>query len=194
MDKATLVRSELDTEARVLNALSLSKIPTTLVDFEFSAPLDEWHLVIATPLYDDKGPREAYSKIFKALQDAGIYKDVHIRIVSVRSPLDPSVRALAAEVREQTEGTIHILELGGLSEPRRPTEYSVTFAPYTGSGGAVPSRRFHRPDELKDFLQDRIGINASSVDGVFSDIHRKGTASIFHVRLTRREAKRLGLA
>jgi hypothetical protein len=194
VDKAALVRSDLDAEGRLLNALSLAKIPTTLVDFDFVAPLDEWHLVVATPLYDDKGPREAYSKIIKALQDAGIYKEIRIRIVSVKSPSDPSVKALAAEVKVKTEGTIHILEVGGPSEPLKPTQYLVTFAPFAGPGGAVPSRRFQRPDQLKTFLEDQVGINPSSVDEAFSDLHRKGSASIFHVQLTRREAKRLGLA
>jgi hypothetical protein len=194
VDKATLVRSDLDTEGRVLSALSLAKIPATLVDLEYVSPLDEWHLVIATPLYDDKGPREAYSRVIKALQDARIYQDVPIRRVTLKSPTDRSVKALAAEIKVKAEGTIHILELGGLGEPRKPTEYSVTFAPYTGPGGAVPSRRFQRPEQLKTFLEDQVGVSPSSIDEAFSELHRKGSASIFQVQLTRREAKKLGLA
>jgi hypothetical protein len=104
----------------------------------------------------------------------------------LKSPADRAVKALAAEIKVKAEGTIHILELGGLGEPRKPTEYSVTFAPYTGPGGAVPSRRFHRPDQLKAFLEDQVGIARSSVEEAFSDLHRKGSASIFHVQLTRK--------
>ena len=191
MDKTTLVKNDLDTEGRVLNALSLAKIPATLVDLDYVSSLEEWQLVIATPLYDSKGPREAYSRVIKALQDVGIYQYVPIRRVSVKSPSDPSVRALAAEVKAKTEGAIHILKFG---TPTHPEQYSVIFAPFSGPGGAVPSRRFQGRAQLRTFLEDEIGIAPSSVDEAFADLQRRGSASILQVQLTPKEAKRYGLA
>jgi hypothetical protein len=191
VDKAALVRSDLDTEGRVLNALSVAKIPTTLVDLDYIPQLDEWQLVIATPLYDDKGPKEAYSRIIKALQDVGIYEGVPIRRVLLKSPADPSVKTLEAEVKFKREGAIHILEF---ARPNQREQYSVIFAPFSGPGGAVPSRRFSGREELRRFLEDKAGVSRSSVDEAFVDLLRNGSASIFHVQLTRREAKKFGLA
>jgi hypothetical protein len=70
----------------------------------------------------------------------------------------------------------------------------VIFAPFTGPGGAVPSRRFAGLNHLQAFLEDEVGISRSSVDEAVDELKRKGSASIFHVQLTRREAKKLGLA
>lgn len=191
MDKTAVVRSDLDIQGRVLNALSLARIPASLVDLDYVSQLDEWQLVIATPLYDDKGPSEAYARVIKALQDAGIYEGVPIRRVLLKSPADPSVKALEAEVRVKTEGAIHILEF---ATPNHRGQYSVIFAPFSGPGGAVPSKRFRGRDELRRFLEDEIGVTRSSVDEAFAELQRKGSASIFHVQLTRREAKKFGLA
>ena len=189
MDKTTLVKSDLDTQGRVLNALSQAKIPASLVDLEFVPYLDEWQLVIATRLYDDKGPQEAYSRVIKALQAVGIYEEIPIRRVSLKSPSDPSVRALEAELKIKTEGAIHIFGLGAQTD-----RYSVIFAPFTGPGGAVPSRRFDGVNPLRTFLEDEVGISRSSVDEAVDELEHKGSASIFYVQLTRREAKKLGLA
>jgi hypothetical protein len=179
----------LDIQGRVLNALSQAKIPTSLVDLDYVPQLDEWQLVIATRLYDDKGPQEAYSRVIKALQDVGIYEDIPIRRVFLKSPSDPSVKALEAEVKIKTEGEIYIFVVGA-----RAHQYSVIFAPFTGPGGAVPSRRFDGLNHLRTFLEDEVGISRSSVDEVVDELKRKGNASIFHVQLTRREAKKIGLA
>ena len=191
MDKTTLVRNDLDTQGRVLNALSLAKIPATLVDLDYIPQLEEWQLIIATPLYDSKGPREAYSRVIKALQDVGIYEDVPMRRVFLKSPSDPSVKAMEAEVKVKTEGAIHILEFTGSNQRE---QYSVIFAPFAGPGGSVPSKRFGGREQLRAFLEDDLGVSRSSVDEAFAELKRKGSASIFHVQLTRREAKKVGLA
>jgi len=191
VDKTTLVRTDLETRGQIQNALSLAKIPVSLVEVNYIPQLDEWQVFVATPLYDNRGPREAVSKVIKALQDAGIYKDIPIRKVFVKSPDDPSIKDLETEVKVRTEGAIHILSYTRSSQPEM---YSVIFAPFTGPGGAVPSRRFSDSDQLRTFLEDEIGISLSSVDEAFSELQHKGSASIFHVQLTRRQARRLGLA
>ncbi len=190
MDKTTLVRSDLETRGRIQNALSVAQIPVSLVEVDYIPQLGEWQIFVGTPLYDTKGPAEANARVIKALQTLGIYKDVPIRRVFVKSPSDPSIRALEAEVKGQTEGAIHILAIqGNHAEP-----YSVIFAPFSGPGGTVPSRRFDSPDQLRAFLEDAVGIPPSSVEEALAEIGHKGSASILHVQLTRREAKRLGLA
>lgn len=191
MDKATLVKSDLDIGGRVLVALSKAKIPVTLCDWNFVPELDEWQLIIATPWYDTRGPREANAKVIAALQQAGIYSDVPIRRLFVRSPQDTLVKSLEREVKAQTEGTIHIV---ATTTPNQGPQYSLIFAPFTGPGGALPSKTFFGQEGLRDFLENRLYVSQSEVDQALNELNRKSSASIFHVRLTKREAKNLGLA
>jgi hypothetical protein len=190
MDKTTLVRGDLEARGRMLSALSLARVPVSLVEVEYIPQLDEWQIFVGTSLYDSKGPAEANSRVIKALQEVGIYKEFPIRRVFVKSPNDPVIQALEAEVKQTAEGAIHVLAL----HPDQDGPYSVIFAPCTGPGGAVPSRRFAHAQQLRSFLEEDIGIPRSSVDDALSEARRKGGASIFHVQLTRREAKHFGLA
>src|SRR5580698_2269653 len=109
MDKTALVKSDLEIESRVLAALSKAKIPVTLCDLNYVEPLQEWQLVIATPWYDSRGPRESYDRVFQALQDAGIYEETPIRRISVTSPNDQLVKTLERDVKVRTEGAVHIV-------------------------------------------------------------------------------------
>ena len=188
MDKATLVMNDLQIEVRVLAALSLAKIPLTLCDLSYVPQLGEWQLVIATPLYDTKGPHEANSRVVKALQDAGIYEDVPIRRLFVKSPEDPFVKSLEQDTKLKREGGIHIL-----GDKKRNT-FAVFFAPFVGPGGAVPALHFVGEGKLREFLENDLHLSRSSVDEALSELERKGDASIFNVQLTRKEVKKLGLA
>ncbi len=180
--------NDLQIEGRVLAALSLAKIPITLCVPNYVPELSEWQLVIATSLYDSKGPHEANSRVVKALQDAGFYEDVPIRRLFVRSPEDPLVKALEQETKLKREGTIHIRGDKGRNS------FAVFFAPFVGPGGAVPARHFSGEGRLRGFLESDLYLSRSSVDEALSELERKGDASIFNVQLTRREAKKLGLA
>ena len=191
MDKATLVRRDLEISARVMAALSRTRIPVTLIDWNYVPHRDEWQLIIATPWYDSRGPRETAARVFAALQDAGIYQDVPLLRISLKSPQDPLVKALEREVKTETEGVIHIVNY---SSPGRGERYSVSFSPFAGSGGAVPSKIVSGLDELRGFLEERLHIGRSSVEEAVRELHYKNNASIFHVRLTNRQAKALGLA
>lgn len=175
-------------EARVEAALSLAKVPITLCKLNYVPDLSEWQLVIATPLYDIKGPYEANARVVKALQDAGLYEDVPIRRLFIKSPEDTLVKALQQETKLKQEGTIHI------RADKRRNSFAVFFAPFVGPGGAVPSRHFSGEGKLRDFLENDLYLTRSSVDEALSELERKGDASIFNVQLTRKEAKKLGLA
>jgi hypothetical protein len=190
VDKAALVRSDLKIEGRVLAALSRAKIPVTLCDLTYNEPLEEWQLVIATPWYDSRGPRKSYDRLFQALEDAGIYKEIPVRRLSLASPADPLVKSLERDVKLSTEGSIHIVR----SRKAQGDGYAVTFAPFVGPGGAVPARQFSGIDHLRIFLEDDLYISRSSVDEAISELERKGSASIFNVQLTRKELKKLALS
>lgn len=191
MDKATLVKSDIDSLGRVMLALSRSRIPVTLCDLNYVPQLDEWQLVIATPWYDTRGPHEAFAKVVSALQSDGIYAAVPIRRVFVKSPEDPSVKAIEQETKIKTEGVIHIVDYGG---PNNGNLYSLVFSPFTGPGGAVPSVRISGPALLRDFLENRLHVARSQVDEALRELGFKRNTFIPHVQLTKRQAKTLGFA
>jgi hypothetical protein len=191
VDKATLVKSDSDLDALVRVALSRAKIPVTLCVLDYVPQLDEWQLIVATPWYDSRGPHEANAKVISALEDQGFYSEVPIRRVYVRSPQDPIVKSLELELKTQTEGTIHVVASASRNDSKK---YSVVFAPYRGSGGAMPARNFSGADQLREFLEKRLRIDRSSVDEALNRLEHSRVASIFHVVLTKREVKNLGLA
>ena len=191
MDKTALVKkSDLEIQGLIMEALNRAKIPITFCDWNYVEQLDEWQLVIATPWHDTMGPHEAYSRVIRAFQEAKIYEEVPMRRVFLRSPEDPLVKSLQKDASERKEGSIHILEHNG----RGHKVYTLIFAPYSGPGGAVPAVRFSALHDLSEFLDRRLHIGRSSIDEAMSELTRRGSASIFNVLLTTREAKRLGLA
>ncbi len=190
MDKITLVKSDRDIGARVMEALSRVSIPVTLCEWNYVPQLEEWQLVIATPWYDSKGPRTTYASVVNALQKAGIYKRVPMRRVFVRSPEDEIVKALQQEAREQRQGFVHLLRHPG---PNNGKRYSLIFAPITGRGGPVPARRFSRLEDLREFLAEDLHLRSSSIEEALDEMARSGASSISPVSLTARTIKKLGL-
>ena len=97
MDKATLVKSDIDITALILDALSRTKIPVTFCDWRYVPQLEEWQLVIATPWVDEKGPRTTYRAVIDALRKARVYDDAPMRRIFLMSPHDPVVQELEKE-------------------------------------------------------------------------------------------------
>jgi hypothetical protein len=193
VDKETLVRSDIEVGGLVLDALSRARIPITLCDWNYVPQLEEWQLVIATPWVDTRGRHEANARVLKALSVAGVYPSVPIRRVLVLSPHDPIAQALGREVRAKTEGAIHIIR-AEQSYPTLGGGYSVIFAPFAGPGGAVPAKKIFGTEQLRQFLSSQLRISSAFVEEAIAELERKGSASIFHVQLTNKEAKKLGLA
>ena len=106
MDQEVLVRSDIEIRGRILDALNRTGIPVTLCEWQYVPQLGEWQLIVATPWYDGRGPRVTYDRIIKALQQMGVYEDVPLRRVFLKSPSDPIVKQLEIEVKNKTEGVI----------------------------------------------------------------------------------------
>jgi hypothetical protein len=94
MDKVTLVKSDIDISAHILDALSRTRIPVTFCGWRYVEQLEEWQLVIATPWLDEKGPRTSYRAVIDALIKAGVYEDAPMRRIFIMSPTDPVVQRL----------------------------------------------------------------------------------------------------
>jgi hypothetical protein len=190
VDKAALVASDLEVEGLVVAALSRSQIPVTAVDWHWVAEIEEWQLVVVTSLHDAKGPREAYARVIEALSLAGVYQIIPIRKLFVKSPQDPSAQRLVRELKLITEGSIHILRHPMTGEGAK---YSVVFAPYLGTGGPIPSIPLVDENDLREFLEKRVGIDSYAVREALDKLSAKRSTSIPNVPLSLRQAKRLKL-
>ncbi len=189
MDQTVLVKNDLNIGAQVLEALSRVRFPLTLSEWIYVPELEEWHMILATPWYDSKGLRTTYRVLVAALEAAGIYEQVPMRRVVIKSPSDPIVKALQQEVKEQKQGTAHILKHGN--------KYTFIFPaafPLAGTGGPVPAVRFSNTEDLRAFLAGELHLKSSSIEDAFEDLTRGGSASVFPVTLSSRDLKRLGLA
>jgi hypothetical protein len=87
------------------------------------------------------------------------------------------------------EGTLHIVWLNrGQPEP----QYSIGFADYTSSGGAMKTITVNGDKALGDFLLS-IGINQRISDSVFEGLRSDGQASVLRVVLPDQMLRQLGL-
>ena len=190
MDKETLVANDVEIEGAVIAALSRAKIPVTAVNWAWVPQLDEWQLVVVTSLHDTKGPHQTYARIIAALSDAGIYQSVPVRRLFVKSPEDPIAKTLVQEIKSTSEGSVHIIrDTANNGHP----QYAAVFAPYSGSGGPIPSVRLENDQKLRDFLGKRIGIAPYLIDQALTQLATKGSTSLFNVRLSLKRARALKL-
>jgi hypothetical protein len=190
VDKAALVETSEEIEGLVVEALSRDQIPVTAVDWVWVPQFEASQLVVVTPLYDTKGPRETYTRILAALHLAEIYQTIPIKEIVVLSPEDPLAQELTRQLKHITEGTLH---LNRMSKNGR-AEYSIVLTPYSGRGGAIPSVRFRDEQELRVFLEKRLAVLPYVVDQAFDRLRQSGRALISNVRLNLRKAKKLNLA
>jgi hypothetical protein len=190
MDQTTLVNSDLNVGARVMEALSRTKIPITVCKWIYLPELEEWHLVVASPWYDTKGPLKTSGAVIDALERAGIYKKVPMRRVRVTSPDNPLAKSAQQKGSEPREGFVHILKQ---ARPNNGDQYSLIFAPILGPGGALPARRFSTLDNLRLFLAKDLHLRSGSIEDAIDEMKRNGASSVHPVSLGVRQAKKLGL-
>lgn len=189
MDQATLVTLDRKIEAEVLEVLDREHIPVTFCKWVYEPHPEEWHLFIATPLRDSKGPLAAYGAVVDAVFKAGINKRVPMGRIYLKSPADPTVKHLQEKASTQWEGFVHIFRHRGNG---KGPSYSLVFTPVTRVGFA-PVRRFESLDDLKPFLNDDLHVNPSSAQYAIDEMKRTGSGWIHPVTLTSRQMKKLGL-
>lgn len=191
MDQTLLVNDFGEIEGKVVSALSRAQIPITAVDWNWVPQLEESQLIVVTPLVDSRGPRETYARILKALTVAGVYQSIPIRKLFVKSPDDPVAQKVIKELKETSEGSIHIVRD---ATRNGALQYTMVFAPYVGSGGPIPSKLFSGNDDLREFLEKRLSIDRYHIDQALSELIQKQSTTIVNVQLSLRRAKKLNLA
>src|SRR5258708_25925579 len=88
-------------------------------------------------------------------------------------------------------GSLHILRLG--PDPTSGVQrYSISYAPYDGHGGALPTVSVRGEEALRDFLTS-IHIPPDLADGAIREVSARGRTSVPNVALTDDELAGLGL-
>jgi hypothetical protein len=212
MATAALVNHDIDIGRRIVAALTRARIPVAVYLWAFVPEVGEWQFVIATPLFDSKGPIAAYGEVQRALENEAAYRDVPLSRIFLKSPQDPVLKLLERESRAVPEeafrvvnapisgsfvedaylytGFIHIIGSGKSTPPG----YRVFYAPYSGRGSARPSVPFDSIDTLREFLEKKLNIRGESLDIALKELDQSGGASIPNVHLKPHDLKRLRLA
>jgi hypothetical protein len=213
MATAALVNNDIDIGRRIVAALTREAIPVTVYLWAFIPQLQEWQFIIATPLVDSKGPLAAYAEVNKALQKEGVFDDVPLRRIFLKSPSDRVLKSLEKEsravpheafrvVNEQIAGNFvedayvyggSIFIVRAVSSHPVPREfYSVIYSPRSGPRPAAPQLRM-TIEEVRRFLEERLHMDQHTVDLQIAKL-RAGQSALIPVSLTSAQLRTLGLA
>lgn len=212
MDKTLLVESDLKLGDQIIGVLSAAGIPIEDAFWIYYPQVEEWRLVLATPLVDQKGPRDSYLQILNTLKRAEILEDLPLRRMSTLSPKDPLLKNMRTAFGLPTGsgfksgsrignytfdeayiygGSIHIVR----DTPQRGGEpsFRVIFTPYRGSGGAVPSREFYGEALLSEFLESDLRVDKYLVNQILFELRSEGATSIPNIHIDTSELRKLRL-
>ncbi len=199
---------------RIVAALTRASIPVTVYLWAFIPQLQEWQFIVATPLVDTKGPLAAYGEVNKALQKDGVFDDIPLRRIFLRSPNDKVLKSLERDsravpqesfrvVNEQIAGnfvedayvyggSIFIVK-GGSSRPHPREYYSVIYSPRSGVRSPAPPLRFERIEDVRQFLEEGLRMDKHTADLPVAKLRGEQSALI-PVSLTPAQLRALGLA
>jgi hypothetical protein len=105
MAKASLVERDLQTGARLIQALDEAAFPIEAAFWLFDPEPQHWHLVIASSVVNEEGPRPAYAKIREVMQNKGKYPDLMVDDTTVRRTDDPMIKPLRKAISTSSDLT-----------------------------------------------------------------------------------------
>jgi hypothetical protein len=212
MATATLVNHDIEIGRRIVAALTRASIPVTVYLWAFIPQLQEWQFMVATPLVDTKGPLAAYGEVNRALQKDGVFDDIPLSRIFLKSPSDKVLKSLEKESRVVPQETFRVvndqiagnfvedaylyrgfIQINKLQRRTNAEAYSVFYAPYEGPGGIVPDRKFQGIDQLRDFLKDSLHLSDAGIESALRDLAKRGNSTLPNVELRSKELRRLGL-
>jgi hypothetical protein len=212
LDKTLLVERDVKLGDQIIGVLTAAGIQIEDALWVYYPQVEEWRLVLSTPLVDQKGSRDSYLQILNTLKKAGILEDLPLRRMSTFSPRDPVLRNMRAafglpgpsgfrsgarvgnyafDEAYIYEGAIRIVR----DNPQRGQEpnFRVIFSPYSGPGGAVPSREFYGETLLSEFLRSDLHIDDYLIEKILFELRSHGATSVPNVRLSTSQLRRLRL-
>jgi hypothetical protein len=97
MVTANLVEPKIEGGANLLQALDQAGVTVTSALWLYDQDSEVWRLLIATPLFDEFGPMEAYRRIQEVL--AREQHSIDLLDISARSPSDAIIEAIHSAVQ-----------------------------------------------------------------------------------------------
>ncbi|MBI4482432.1 MAG: hypothetical protein HY652_06025 [Acidobacteria bacterium] len=94
MAKEALVEADIDIGRAVVEALDNAGVKVTAALWFYASERGEWLLVLAMPLVDTGGPRQAYTAIQRELRKVPSVPVIQISAVSPKEPLIKVLRKL----------------------------------------------------------------------------------------------------
>jgi hypothetical protein len=98
MDKKILVEVNIEEGKKLVNALDRSKFILSGALWFYYSNLDEWRLLLVTPLVDLIGPNKAYTIVYNVIQDER-FSSISIVNISVLSPTNRLIQLLRVALR-----------------------------------------------------------------------------------------------
>jgi hypothetical protein len=107
--KEPLTPEMLSAGERVTQALGEKHFNFTLTFWLYTSAMNEWRLMVATPLVDDEGPRSTYARLGKVLPP-GVdqLKEFDLLSITVISPNDPLAKALKSVQASRNLGSARL--------------------------------------------------------------------------------------
>lgn len=99
MDKTALVERDIKEGEKLIRTLDRADIPVEAALWFYMAESERWRLLIATRLVDERGPREAYAVIRRALEQLPSRPEIRLPQISVVSPEDDLIQLLRAAIK-----------------------------------------------------------------------------------------------
>ena len=101
MDKTALVEAYINDGKKLIETLVKAQFPIKAALWFYMTDAEEWRLLIASPIVEEKGPNEAYTLIQKELEQLSL--DISLNEVSVLSPRSELIRLIRATIKTGTK-------------------------------------------------------------------------------------------
>lgn len=99
MDKTALVEKDVEEGKRLIEALDNAGFQVHAVLWFYLAESDEWRFVVASPLVERKGPKEAYAFVQAVLAQLLPPSGISLEEISVVSPEYDLIRLLKVAIQ-----------------------------------------------------------------------------------------------
>ncbi|PER24661.1 hypothetical protein CN490_22925 [Bacillus cereus] len=103
MDKAILVERDFKDGALLIKSLDANKFPVSSAFWIYNSESELWRLIIATPLVDLLGRRNAYTQVNKIIHKLGANIDIPLQSISVISPKHMLVKVLRKAIHTESD-------------------------------------------------------------------------------------------
>ncbi len=173
----------------IIGLLAAANLSVDDAFWAYVPQVEEWRLVLSSPIVKKLGVRNSYLKMSNALHKSPLLDEIPLRRISLFAPDDDVIERLKALEKYRYEGAIEIIR----SDRKNGSAiFQVFFAPYRG-GGAVPTVQLEGRLELEGFLRDQVGINESDVQLALKELDARGSYSFEGLQVTTAKLRKLGL-